>query len=268
MDLQAAITFVATRGTALDKERLAGITERQRQQGLPAALEAARNQDGGWALGLVAGQPSALHTTVLALEALIDIGAAREVVQPGLTFLQGRHQPRGVWREVQELKAFSLPPWADPELPAADVYTTALCAGALVAAGGSTLAVDRAVVWLQTQQGRDGLLPGWKLHSSWLALPAFAQSLGIDSRATRRLYGGLSNGLSDEWTGGMIVGCLEAVLQASYDDTGTLTQQLMSMLATKQDATGGFEAGEDEQPVDVTLQAVRVLTRLEREQRL
>src|SRR3712207_8336895 len=48
-------------------------------------------------------------------------------------------------------------------------YTTALCGATLIAGGEGDVAADRAVVWLQTQQGRDGLLHGFKLHARWLA---------------------------------------------------------------------------------------------------
>ena len=147
-----------------------------------------------------------------------------------LDFVTKRQTRRGIWREAAELAAWELPLWMDATSPAADIYTTALCAGALAQYGGNELAVDRGVSWLQTQQGRDGLLPGWKLHSSWLALPAFVQVLDVQTRSTRRLVGGLGEALSSKWTGDMLAGCLSACLAAGYTLHTTLVARAWELL--------------------------------------
>ncbi len=263
MNLAAACAFVEREGTPLERARLHALLSRRAAPAVPEELAAATHADGGWALDWEPDRPSSLHATVHALDALADLGLLETpAAQAGLDFMSMHQSRRGIWREAGELATWELPLWMDSTNPAADVYTTALCAGALAQYGGNELVVDRGVNWLQTQQGRAGLLPGWKLHSSWLALPAFVQVLDVQTRSTRRLVGGLGEALGADWTGDMLTGCLSACLSAGYTLHTTLVARAWDLLRAQQGSDGGWSVAEDERPA-VALQAVAVALQIE-----
>jgi prenyltransferase beta subunit len=162
------------------------------------------------------------------------------------------------------LQQFNPPLWMDPESTAADVYTTAFCANTMAVVGDDELAVDQAVDWLQTQQGRDGLLAGFKAHSSWLAVPAFERVFGQETRATRRLIAGLGGILAADWPASMLAWLLQSVLDAGSTRRTALVDRAWTMLAAAQQPDGSFSAEEEDEQVQATLRALIVVQRLGR----
>lgn len=265
IDLQAAQAFVEQHGSALQQARLRSLLGSAVPGEIPAELAALQNADGGFPLALVVGRPSSLADTAAALRILRDVAALdADFAQQALHFLIERQSPRGLWRESAELQAFPLPPWSDPESTAADIYTTALVASTLVLADDDELPVDLAVNWLQKQQARDGLLAGFKAHSSWLAVPAFVQIFGQETRATRRLIAGLGELLSAEWPGSMLAALLQSVLDAGYTRRTELVNRAWQMLQTAQQADGSVSADDEDDVVLATIQLVDVARRLGR----
>ena len=266
IDIAQARTFVETRGTPLEQARLLGLLDPQRLQAAapPAVAEflALQNGDGGFPFDLVAGRPSALSTTAYALSWLHDLrlrdGAE---AQRAIEFLAERQTPRGIWREQPELQAFNPPLWSDPESTAADVYTTALCAGTLAILSDDELPVDLAVNWLHTQQARDGVLVGFRAHSSWLAVPAFERIFGQETRATRRLIAGLGTIFSLEWPASMTAAMLQALLDAGYTTRTTLVERAWEQLQTAQLPDGSFTVEADDSPVQAALTTLDVALR-------
>jgi hypothetical protein len=263
IDLKRAGTFIQTHGTSVDRARLEALLENRFPQNVPAVLRAAQNSDGGFAFDLHAGRPSAFTTTAQSLRWLHDLRLLDSAEGcAAVRFIVDRQTLRGIWREQPSLQPFDPPPWMDPESAAADVYTTALCAGTLaVVSQDNDLQIDRAVGWLQTQQGRDGLLAGFKAHSSWLALPAFVHILGQETRATRRLVAGLGKILSSAWPASMLTWLLQALLDAGYTHHTKLVDRAWTLLANAQQADGSF-AAEDDDAVETTLRAIDVARRL------
>ena len=204
-------------GSPIERARLAVLLGGTAPHDVPPELAALQNPDGGFPYDLQTGRPSTLNHTTLALQWLRDLELGEsEPANGAYAFILSRQTRRGIWREAPEILAFNPPLWMDAESVAGDVYTTALCAGALLDHENAALAVDRALAWLQTQQGRDGLLEGFKLHASWLAVPSFAELLGQNARPTRRLVAGLGEALSDEWTPAMLASMLQRLLNAGY----------------------------------------------------
>ncbi len=265
INIQSARTFVETTGTALDRARLAALLDRVVPPTVPEAIQALQNTDGGFPVGLVAGRPSALSPTALALTWLRDLQLIESSeAQRALAFITARQAPRGIWREHPEVLQFNPPPWMDPDSTPADIYTTALCANTLAVLGDDELPVDVAVAWLQTQQARDGLLTGFRAHSSWLAVPAFERILGQETRATRRLIAGLGMNLSPEWSPAMLAWMLQSLLDAHYTRRTELLNRAWLMLNDAQQPDGSFVAEEGEDPVQTTLQALDVARQLQR----
>ncbi|HEX6287876.1 MAG TPA: prenyltransferase/squalene oxidase repeat-containing protein [Herpetosiphonaceae bacterium] len=270
IDIARAQVFVEKYGTPLERARLLGLLDPQRIDRVapPAVAEllALQNPDGGFPFGLVAGRPSALSTTASTLYWLRDLkrsGSAE--AQRALDFLSARQTPRGIWREQRSIQQFNPPLWSDPESTAADIYTTGLCAGALAVFADDDLTVDLAVNWLQTQQARDGLMAGFKAHSSWLTVPAFERIFGNEARATRRLIGGLGQILADEWPASMVAWMLQSLLDAGYTTRTALVDRAWHMLQQAQQPDGSF-TGDDEEDsvVQTTLAAIDVALRFRR----
>lgn len=263
-DPQLARAFIAQHGTPLERARLAAREQKGAPHDVPPELAALQNPDGGFPYELQTGRPSALNHTALALQWLQELRLSGSATAGGAyAFLLSRQIRRGIWRESTDLQAFSLPLWMDPESAAGDVYTTALCARTLLGRPDADLALDRAVAWLQTHQGRDGLLEGFKAPASWLAVPVFAHLLGHDARATRRLVAGLGAALSDEWTPAMLAGMLRSLLDAGYNLRTELVSRGWTLLQTQQQPDGSFAPDEGtESAADVTLMVLDVARRL------
>ena len=265
-DLELARAFVAQHGTPLERARLAALEQGTAPHDVPPELASLQNLDGGFPYELQAGHPSALNHTALALQWLQELHLTGSTTAGGAyAFLLSRQTRRGIWRESADLQSFSLPLWMDPESAAGDVYTTALCARTLLDHPDAGLEIDRAVAWLQTHQGRDGLLEGFKAPASWLAVPVFAHLLGHDARAARRLVAGLGAILSDEWTPAMLAGMLRSMLEAGYGLRTELVSRGWALLKTQQQPDGSFAPDEaNESAADVTLMVLDVARRIGR----
>ncbi|GIV97155.1 MAG: hypothetical protein KatS3mg057_1812 [Herpetosiphonaceae bacterium] len=151
----------------------------------------------------------------------------------------------------------------DSESTAADVYTSALCASTLATLSDQyDLDADRAISWLQTQVGPDGLLPGFRLHSTWIALPAFTKMLGHKSKTTRRMIVGLAEKLSPEWEASMIAWMLNSLIDAGYRRTTQLVERSLELLGTMQRPDGSWGSEDEGGDVQATLMAIRAARRL------
>jgi len=246
MDLERARLFVAQHGTPIERARLHALLDNVAAHEAPPELAALQNPDGGFPFELRTGNPSALYHTAQALDWLRDLGQhGSETARGAYAFIRSRQRRRGLWRESDELRRFELPLWMDPESAAGDIYTTALCGAAVIPSGEGDLAADRAIAWLQTQQGRDGLLQGFKVHASSLAVPVFAHSLGQEARATRRLVGGLGSALGPEWTPPMLANLLRRLLDGGYGPRTQVVARAWEMLQGMQEDDGSFSPGDE-----------------------
>jgi hypothetical protein len=268
IDIARARAFVQANGTPLEQARLLGLVDprRLRESAEPAVVEflALQNGDGGFPFALLAGRPSALSTTASALYWLHELQQGEsDAMQRAIAFLAERKTRRGIWRERPELQAFNPPPWSDPESTAADIYTTALCASALAVFEDDELTIDQATFWLQTQQARDGLLTGFRAHSSWLAVPAFEKVFGQETRSTRRLIAGLGMILSKDWPGSMLAWMLQSLLDAGYTTRTSLVERAWEQLQRAQQPDGSFTIDEEDSPVQTTLSAIDVALRFD-----
>lgn len=266
VDIGLARAFVEANGDAVARARVQALVDGVGLSELPEQLRALQNADGGFALGQITGRPSSLSATGYMLSWLRDLQLTDSPeAQRALRYIETRQTKRGIWRESAELQQFQPPLWMDPESVAADIYTTALCASTLAVLGGDELAVDQSLGWLQTQQGRDGLLNGFKAHSSWLAVPAFATVLDPETRATRRLVAGLGEILADDWSAAMLAWMLQCLLDGGYTRRTRLVDRAWALLGTAQQPDGSFTVDDDDDPIQTAIQAIDVAQRIDQE---
>jgi hypothetical protein len=266
LNLHQAQAYVEARGDTIDRIRLQALLRRDYETVLPPSLATLQNPDGGFPYRLRQGLPSTLHHTAQVLDWLDDLGHGQsETARGAYAFLRGKQTLGGIWREDMVVRYDDAPLWMDPESAAADIYTTALCGATLLRDDNALLLIDRSVVWLQTQQGKDGLLHGFRLHASWLAVPVFAEILGEEARATRRLVSGLGRALTPEWTASMVAEMLRRLLDAGFSQRTEVVARGWELLQNAQREDGSFEAEETpEGDVAATLSVLQVARRLGR----
>ncbi len=262
LDLERARDYVATHGSDMEKARLAVLLGKPAEP--PQAFLDLQQDDGGFPYDWIAGAPRSLQHTATSLRWLHDLGLDdHAVTAKAVAFLVNAQKSRGIWRESDDLRRYDLPLWMDPDATAADVYTTASCASALVPFPEGSLALDRAQAWLQSQQGRDGLLQGFKLHASAYAVPVFSETLGIEGRGIRRLVGGLGNVLRSDWAASTLVLLLRQMFDAGYGLRTEVVARAWTMLQAAQLADGSFaEEDEDTGSSAVTLDVMFVAHQL------
>ena len=244
VNLERARSFVAAHGTPVERARLARLLGNSPEP--PTVLLGLQHADGGFPYDWEAGAPVSLQHTATTLQWLRDLELTNEpAATRAATLLLKAQKGRGLWRESDELRRYDLPLWMEPDDSAADVYTTALCANALVPYPQASLVLDRAQAWLQTQQARDGLLQGFKLHASVLAIPVFPETVSTESRATRRLVAGLGGSLGPDWPASTMVLLLRHMLDAGYGLRTEVVARAWTMLQPAQMEDGSF-ANEDE----------------------
>ncbi len=258
IDIQKGRAFVQAQGSPIERARLVALLDGTRPPSVPPEIQAVQNPDGGFPYELRAGQPSTLNHTALVLEWLHDLGHGDDPAAAGArAYLRARQTLGGIWREDRALQQEEWPLWMDPESTAADVYTTALCGAALHEDDSAIIQLDRAVAWLQTQQGRDGLLHGFKLQASILALPIFAHLLGDQARPTRRLVAGLGQALTAGWDGSLIAELLFRLRQSGYGFHTEVVTRAWELLQQSQAADGSFAS--EEGPEGVVAATIRAL---------
>ena len=260
IDIRRGQTFVQAHGTPLERARLAALLGGARPGDVPPELHALQNPDGGFPYRLQIGLPSTLNHTVQVLQWLDDLRLGDAPVAGGArAFLRSRQTRGGIWREDRMLQQYDdLSPGMDSELTAADVYTTALCGAALIVDDAAIVQIDRAMTWLQTQQGRDGLLQGFKARASAIALPVFEHLLGEEARPTRRLIAGLGHALMPDWDGGMLTELLFRLRQAGYGFHTEVVVRAWDQLQAAQAPDGSITTEEHADTLEATIRALDI----------
>jgi hypothetical protein len=147
MDLEAAVSFMATRARVLERRRLHLLLGQGSPDDVLAALDAYRNPDGGYGWGLEPDLRSATSQPVAAMHALEVLADIRDTTSPRpvelCDWLAGHTLPDGgvPFALPYSDTAGSAPLWAD-----ADATVSALQMTAQLAAQGHRLARHRADV--------------------------------------------------------------------------------------------------------------------------
>lgn len=265
MNLGQATRWIDTNGDELLKARLAALLEAApAPEPLLALIAAGQRPDGGWPFAGDPANPSSLHETCRMLQLLAELDQAdHPAAQAARAYLQRAQSPRGFWREPAALSALNPPLWMDPDSDDATIYTTALCAATLAAANpDDMLALDQAVTWLQPQVPSNGLLPGFRVHATALAVRAFVAVAHRETRSVRRMIGGLGDQLTPEWdaaTLGVVVGSLAA---AGFPRATKVIERALGLLSKLQRPDGAWADEQDQPDGHLTLQIIRAARRL------
>ena len=135
VDLDAAVGYVVARGDEVDRARLAYLrTGAVPDPGVVEVVESGQLPDAGWA-GRAGDAVASVDATCFRLAELDDLGAlGRPAARQAMDWLATAQRGDGTWEEDPALAEVA-PPWAQPGVPEAQLYLTAL-AGFWLAAGG------------------------------------------------------------------------------------------------------------------------------------
>lgn len=263
MHIANAIRFIQSSPDLLIRARFMALSEAApAPETVINALAATQNADGGWPLEGIAGRPSTLHDTCRMLTNLIELDEVESApAQRARAFLVGKQLPRGWWRESGQITQYNPPMWMDAEADAALPYTTALCAATLAATDAELLAVDQAVAWLQGQIAPTGLLPGFRIHATAWAIPAFTAISHRESRSVKRMVGGLGDLLSPEWDASSLGLVLTALSQAGFPRATKLVERGLKLLTPLQAPDGSWPDEDGQADANLTLQIIRAARR-------
>ena len=263
MDLSRAIEALYASNDPLIEARTKAVLEAApAPDAILEALAAQQNEDGGWPLNGVQGQPSSIEDTTSMLLLLLELDEqGHAMVEQAERWLVARQAPRGWLREPQDLIAYQPPLWADPESDAALVYSTARAATVLVLLGGHDLVLDGAVMWLQSQLGGSGLLPGFRIVTTAWALPACVHFTHQETRPIKRMISGLGDALSPEWDASLAGTTLTCLSLARFPRSLRLTERVIDLLSAQQRPDGTWLNDAEQPDLSLTLQIVRAARR-------
>lgn len=265
MNLGQATRWIETNGDELLNARLAALLEgAPAPEPLLASIAAGQRPDGSWPFAGEPANPSSLHETCRMLQLLADLDAPEHpAAAAGRGYLSQTQSPRGFWREQQALAALQPPLWMDPESDDATIYTTALCAATLGAVENpDMLAVDQAVTWIQPQVASNGLLPGFRIHATALAVRALVAAAHRETRSVRRMVGGLGDHLSAEWDAPTLAVVIDSLGAAGFPRATRVIERALPLLSKLQRPDGAWPDEQNQPDGQLTWQIVRAARRL------
>lgn len=263
IDLDRAVGFVRTRGSAIEQARLAAILWGGKpDKSVLEQIATLQRDDGGFACWTK--EFSSVCDTVYVLTWLDDLGIRTgAMVDRAFGCLIERQLPDGGWDEVEQLRTVEHPPFLEPGKESTRVWLSAYCGHWFVRFGraGPPEAKACPVRYLEARVQAEGLLAGGQLRATWDALVLFHHHPGPESDLFRRTLGAIRREFSPEkWEGNYLawLGCClrDAGLAAAHP----LVRRCVSELCSKQRPDGSWDS-EDGEPhaADATVQVLRVL---------
>jgi len=257
---EKAVTYVQTRGNAVERARLATILwGKPPPEAALRELAALQKPDGGiayWIQGT-----SNVCDTAFVLQWFDDLKVYRgPIVDWACRFLLDRQQEDGGWDEVKAVQALNPPEWMTPGRIETRVWLTAYCAHVLIRFGyaeapGTYCPTD----FLLAHCDESGRLAGY-LRATWIALPMLAFYPGPDSEPFRRALAVVEANYSPDWEGAYLAWLLRCTQDAGLPADHPLVARSLVNLERKQRADGSWESEDGEKfAVSATVEALRVL---------
>jgi hypothetical protein len=259
-----AIAFVEANGTELEKARLRWVVDMVAPgRAAVDSLAALQNADGGFPLGLVAGRPTSVDSTLTALWWLEELGLLASVpAGRAHAFLGFAQRKDGGWDENPALAQHDLPPWVRiGDLPTR-LYLTAYAAYWLGRRGPKDSPVfRRALDFLRPHQDETGRFRGY-LHTTWIATSVFLLAGPAGAAAARQGLAALADISSTEWEASQLAWALSCLGVAGLPAEHSFVARALDELKRRQRQDGSW-ASEDGDPyaVGATIQAFGVLMR-------
>ncbi|MDP2872458.1 MAG: terpene cyclase/mutase family protein [Bacillota bacterium] len=258
MDERAAISYVTTNGSSLEKARLSCMLD-----GRPATAEEQKligfqNPDGGFPYRTRPGQMSSVAATGFAFTWLDDMNILTgPVAQAAARFLLTNQRPEGCFDESPALAALNPPAWMMPDTLPSQVFNTANTLYWLSRSGlGVSAALNSAADWLEGQQQPNGQYGGF-VHSTWLSVAGLALWRGSDHPPATSGLDWLSGLALDTLAASQLSWMLLSLGACGYGRNSYFSKALTELFR-RQSPDGSF--GSEDGPafaVHATLEAIR-----------
>lgn len=256
-ELQKAIDFVQSQGTAVERARLRYVLFGERApEEVRESMERSQRSDGGWA-PFWSPDYSSLDATCyqLAMADQLGIDNRSLMVVDAVRFLAERQHFDGSWEE-DPAEADNAPIWARPGDNAAMLYVTANCAFWVAMTGLLPSSAHDAATYLSFHLGENGTLPSFP-HAHWLATAVW-QHQGMGDEASK----GLSHlrGRVSELSAGNLAWMIIALRQGGVAATNPTVVAALDRLASLRDPAGHWPPDESaDNAAHVTVEAIRAM---------
>jgi len=188
VDTARAVAFIQKHGSDLEKARLGQILHGAKpEQRVIQGITELQNDDGGFPRGMVRGNASTVHKTLLALLWMDELGVLKSPeTDRALAYLLAVQRDDGGWDEQPSLAQYGLPPWVSPGDLRARLYLTASSAYWLAAGDHENRrSFERALGFLLQHRDDTGRFRGF-LHTTWIATSALIMDGPEYSDAARK----------------------------------------------------------------------------------
>lgn len=261
--LARAVEFVRTRGSVIERARMAAILRGEMPDRTALAqIASLQKRDGGFGYWL--RDFSSVCDTVYVLTWLDDLGVRTgPSVDHAFSYLVERQLPDGGWDEVDQVRSVEHPPFLEPGKDSTRVWLSAYCAHWFVRFGRAEPPAAKAcpVRYLEAKALQGNLLAGGQLRATWDALVLFNYHPGPDSDLFRRTLAAVERGYEPaKWEGNYLawLGC--CLRDAGLPLTHPLVQRCLEDLVAKQRPDGSWDSEDGEaHSADSTIQVLRVL---------
>lgn len=264
MDIEKAVAFIESKGTALERARLRCILRGvSPHPEVSQDLFGLQNPDGGFPFEMQVGKLSTLNDTTVALWWLEELDLLQsQAASRAFEYLLNNQQSDGSWDEDPGLAQYELPPWIQLNDPRTRLYLSAYAAYWLAVGGkSSTPALRKALHFLIRHQDESGRFLGY-LHTTWIATAVFLMAGRRYTKISRDGMRALSARALSEWEDSQIAWALDCLSEGGLPKGDPFVKNCLAELISRQKSDGSWASEDGETAaVSASLQALKVLKR-------
>ena len=112
------------------------------------------------------------------------------------------------------------------------------------------------------QVASNGLLPGFRIHATALAIPALVAVAHRETRSVRRMVGGLGDQLSAEWDAPTLNAVIGSLAAAGFPRATRVIERALPLLSKLQRPDGAWPDEQNQPDGQLTFQIISAARRL------